>query len=140
MRLRLTLQALLATAAAGLGVSLYLAYSYSTGGTLACPDGGCAAVQHSPYAWIGPLPVPLLGALLYIALIGLAATALRWEERRESLLLALFGLSLAGVLFSGYLTYLEFFVIHAVCTWCLISALLTVLIFGLSLIAYREHP
>lgn len=53
--------------------------------------------------------------------------------------LALFGMSLVGVLFSLYLTYLEVFVIEAVCAWCLTSALLMTLMFLMasSLVARR---
>lgn len=139
MALRRLLGALLIGSLAGLGVSLYLTYTYTQGATIACPDGGCSAVQSSPYAWIAGIPIPTLGALLYLVLIGVIILALRPTQRLAELLLAIFGLSLAGVLFSGYLTYLELFVIHAICTWCVISAVIMVLIFGLALLAYRQH-
>lgn len=139
MALRRILGALLSASLVGLGVSLYLTYSYTRGATIACPDGGCSAVQSSPYAWIAGLPIPALGTVLYLVLIGAIILALRRTQRLAELLLAIFGLSLAGVLFSAYLTYLELFVIHAICTWCVISAVVMVVIFGLALLAYVQY-
>jgi uncharacterized membrane protein len=44
------------------------------------------------------------------------------------------------VLFTAYLTYLELFVIHAICRWCVISAVVIALVFGLSLLEARRRP
>ena len=46
--------------------------------------------------------------------------------------LAIFGVSLAGALYSAYLTYLELFVIDAICPWCVSSASLLLLALGLA--------
>ena len=58
--------------------------------------------------------------------------------RERWVALALFGVSAVGVAFSGYLTYLEAFVIHAWCQWCVISAILVTLIFLLSIPGLRQ--
>ena len=50
-----------------------------------------------------------------------------------SLIAAILGMALFGVLFSLYLTYLEPFVIGAVCAWCLTSAVIITLLMLLSL-------
>ena len=50
--------------------------------------------------------------------------------------LVLVGLSGFGFLFSLFLSYLELFVIHAICTWCMISAVLMTFIFVLSMLAW----
>ncbi|HEY3365856.1 MAG TPA: vitamin K epoxide reductase family protein [Symbiobacteriaceae bacterium] len=139
MTLRRTLQGLLALSFAGLGISVYLAFEYLTGGTPICSgSSGCSQVQLSPYAWIGPIPIPVLGAVVYVALIVLAALALTRPEQQPLVVLALFGISLAGVLFSAYLTYLELFVIIAICKWCVGSAVVMTLIFVLAILAYRQ--
>lgn len=141
MKLQRTLQALALLSVLGLGVAAYLTWTYTMGGSPVClGSGGCDTVQHSPYAWIMGIPVPALGGAVYLLLLGAVLMALRarTEKDQENLLLALFGLSLAGVLFSAYLTYLELYVIYAICLWCVISALLMAGIFGLALLAWRQ--
>jgi uncharacterized membrane protein len=85
--------------------------------------GDCNAVQSSSYSHLfGVLPVALLGLGGYLSLLaawglGRFLPRLRWAARLASL-----GLAFAGTVFSLYLTYLERFVIHAVCLWCITSA------------------
>jgi len=119
-------------ALAGLGVALYLAYVESQGVKAACgPVGDCNAVQQSPYArLLGVLPIGVVGAIGYIAM--LAAWAWRRsgadERRRAIASLTLFSMTALGVLFSIYLTFLEPFVIGATCVWCLTSAVIITLL------------
>lgn len=139
MNLRRSLLGATLLSVAGLLISIYLTWAYLIDVSPICgPSGGCSLVQHSPYAWIGGIPIPMLGAVAYSGLIALGILALRWEARRDLFLLAFFGGSLVGLLFSGYLTYLEFFVIHAICKWCVGSAIVMVLVFILALVAYRQ--
>ncbi|HWI66540.1 MAG TPA: vitamin K epoxide reductase family protein [Symbiobacteriaceae bacterium] len=140
MTLKRSLQGIVLLALAGLGISLYLTWAYTANVAPICgASGGCATVQNSEYAWIAGIPIPMLGALGYTGMLALAVLALRLEERRELLLLALFGATLIGVLFSAYLTYIEFFVIYAICRWCIASAIVMLLAFVASLVAYRRH-
>ena len=114
----------------GLGVALYLAYVETTGVAAVCgPVGECNIVQSSTYARIAGIPVAVLGALSYLAIIGLWA-AQHWLSGRAAALAgqALLFLTMFGVLFSIYLTLLELFAIGAICAWCLSSAVLTTLI------------
>ncbi len=108
-------------------VAAYL-YSVESSGTLAVcgPIGDCNTVQQSSYAWLfGLIPIAGLGLLLQAVLLVLFAAcfALSGKASRIAAMLLL-ALSMAGVLFSIYLTYLEIFVIGAVCAWCLTSALI----------------
>lgn len=125
---------------AGLGVSAYLMWGYSTpGATLACGGShGCETVKESAYSSIFGVSLPLIGLLSYAALLVLAAgqTHLLVIQRGwiPFVALALFGISLIGVLFSGYLTYLELYVIYAICRWCVASAVIMVLVFALSIV------
>jgi len=123
-------------ALAGLGVAGYLAYVETRQVAAVCgPVGDCNAVQASPYARLfGVLPIGVLGALGYVALLA------AWLWRRygrgrlaELAPLAVFALALFGVLFSLYLTYLEPFVIRAVCAWCLTSAVIMTALLLLSI-------
>lgn len=125
----------------GMLVAVYLSYIETRGAPAICgPVGDCNTVQNSPYARFLGVPVGALGLVGYVAILA----AWLWQRvRRDTSAvyarLALFGMSLMGVLFSLYLTYLEVFVIEAVCAWCLTSALLMTLMFLMasSLVAPR---
>jgi uncharacterized membrane protein len=108
----------------GLFVSAYL-YLYKIGkiGSLACGTGGCETVQWSPWSRVAGIEVALIGVLGYAGLLAVSLASLqpglvnrRWPA---ALLLVLAGV---GVLFTVYLTYLELFVIHAICVWCVAYA------------------
>lgn len=119
----------------GLGVALYLTYVETQNVAAICgPVGDCNAVQTSPFAKLfGVLPVGLLGALGYVAI--LVAWALARRSKGTPGLLAavtIFGMALFGVVFSIYLTYLELYIIKAVCIWCLTSAVIMSLVLALS--------
>jgi uncharacterized membrane protein len=109
--------AIAAIATIGLIVALYLTATKLAGGLPVCgPVEGCEDVARSEYSAILGIPVAILGTLFsaLIAVLGLV-WALRADRRA---LLGAYGLGLFGLLFVAYLTYLELFVIHAVCVWC----------------------
>ncbi len=108
-------------------------------GSVACGTGSCETVQMSEYAVIVGLPVAFYGVggyltLLVISLVGLQP---RWMSARGPTQL-LAGVSGVGVAFTGYLTYLEAFVIEAWCRWCLASAAIITAIFIASLVGLRR--
>jgi uncharacterized membrane protein len=133
--------AVLLLALAGLGVAGYLTYIETTKIAAVCgPVGDCNSVQSSPYAYLfGVLPVGLLGLAGYVTILAAWLTGEwlvpRWKAYTW---LAIFGMALFGTAFSIYLTYLEPFVINAVCIWCLISAVLITLILLLSASQARD--
>lgn len=123
----------------GFFVALYLAlYKAGMIGTLACGSGGCETVQLSKWATFLGLPVAAWGVGYYALVFGLAfaATTDRWADSRQ-LSLALLALTGWGVLFSAWLTYLELFVIDAICRWCVVSAVLAVVLFILVFLDWR---
>ena len=73
-------------------------------------------------------------AVLAVSLAGL--TPALAERRGVSQLLV--GMTGFGLLFSLWLTYLELFVIHAICQWCVISAILATALFAISWLDLRE--
>lgn len=111
-----------AVSVVGIALSLYLTWTYAIGSSPAClgGSGGCETVQSSPYSRLLGIPVAALGLGGYAAL--LVSAALRGVV---GILSGLF-LALLGALYSGYLTWLEVFVIEALCQWCLASAALMV--------------
>jgi uncharacterized membrane protein len=124
----------------GLFVALYL-YLYKIGriGTLACGTGGCETVQLSPYSRFLGVEVALYGVAGYAVLLAISLAGVQADpadRRWPNLLLLLSG---AGVLFTAYLTYLELFVIHAICRWCVGSAAIIVSIFLLVLLERRQR-
>lgn len=120
----------------GLGVAGYLSYVEIQMVDAVCgPVGDCNSVQSSPYARLfGILPVGVLGVTGYIAILA-AWMISRWASGRRVAMaaLAVFVMSLVGVGFSLYMTYLEPFVIKAVCMWCISSAVIMTLLLLLSL-------
>ncbi|RMF04574.1 MAG: vitamin K epoxide reductase [Chloroflexi bacterium] len=115
----------------GLGVAVYLAYVETQAVAAVCgPVGDCNAVQASPYAKLfGILPVGVLGVLGYAAILAAWVWGRFGSGRLAGYVsLAIFGMALFGTLFSLYLTYLEPFVIGAVCIWCLTSAVIITLL------------
>jgi uncharacterized membrane protein len=115
----------------GLGVSAYMAYVETQEVAAFCgPIGDCNAVQTSEYASLfGILPIGILGLIGYGVILALWAwPRLRQDDLAKAAPKLLFGLAVAGVLFSIYLTYLEPFVIGAVCMWCLSSAVIMTLL------------
>lgn len=113
---------------AGLFISAYL-YLYKIGkiGTLACGTGGCETVQLSSWSRVAGLEVSLIGVVGYAALLLLSLASLQpglIHRQWPSTLMAL--LAGVGAGFSAYLTCLELFVIHAICRWCVASALVIV--------------
>lgn len=124
----------------GLFVSAYL-YLYKIGkiGSLACGTGGCETVQLSQWSRFAGLEVALIGVVGYAGLLGLSLASLqpalagrRWPA---ALLAVASGL---GVLFTAYLTYLELFVIHAICRWCVVSGFIIVAILLAALLELRR--
>jgi uncharacterized membrane protein len=114
----------------GLGVASYLAYVEVTLVEAVCgPVGKCNIVQASDYALLLGVPVAAWGVLNYLAATGLWAGGKFLSGRTAALsTLALSALLLFGTLFSIYLTCLELFAIHAVCAWCLTSAVVTTIL------------
>jgi uncharacterized membrane protein len=119
----------------GLFIALYLTlYKAGIIGTLSCGTGSCETVQLSRWATLLGLPVAAWGAAFYALVFALAFAGVqdRWADSRP-LTLTLLIVTGWGVLFSAWLTYLELFVIEAICRWCVVSAALTLLLFALAL-------
>lgn len=125
----------------GMGVAAYLSYVETQSVEALCgPVGDCNTVQQSPYATLfGVLPVGVLGLLGYLGMFAawLARNVFPAVEKPADIVF--FGMAFFAVLFSLYLTYLEPFVIRAVCIWCLTSAVLVTLLLLLGLPPALRH-
>lgn len=119
--------AALALAVVGVAMAAYLAAENIQGKASGICVGshGCASVQQSEYGKILGIPVSAPGLALYLALAGAAGAWLwNWRGQRDQVAVLAFYAALFGALFSGFLTYLEGWVIEAWCTWCIASAAL----------------
>jgi uncharacterized membrane protein len=118
-------------ALAGTGVAGYLTYVHWFDKSIACAGlHSCAEVAQSDYASMWNVPVALLGLLGYLAIFATSTFWLRVGNRFDvKPLLAIWGISLAGLAYSVYLTYVELFVIDAICIWCAASAVIMTAVF-----------
>src|SRR5882672_9846273 len=107
----------------GLGDALYLTVQDLTGQSLRCTIvSGCSEVLSSPYAHIGPVPLALLGAVAYFTVFSLAILAAFGYRLAKRSLAALITVMFLMTL---WLLYLQAFVIHHFCQYCLLSAAVT---------------
>ncbi len=128
----------LAGVIAGVVIAGYLAAIRLAGGLPVCvPGGGCETVALSDYSTLFGVPVAVLGLAFSIALATAVVGWIVTESRRP--LYAAYALSLFGVVFVAYLTYLELFVIHAVCAWCVAYAISVVVTFVATAAAARRE-
>lgn len=123
-------------ALAGIAVAGYLTWVHYFGLEVVClASGGCEKVQASDYARFAGVPVALLGLLGYVGI--LAATVLVPGEQGR---LAAAFLALVGFGFSAYLTWAELFRIHAICQWCVASAVIMTALMVLTLARVLTAP
>jgi uncharacterized membrane protein len=110
-------------AIAGIGVATYIAIAESGGGAPKCiaGGGGCETVAESSYSHLAGINVAVIGIAGYVLLLGAAL----WPG--DTGRFGGFAGALIGFGFSAYLTYLELFVIDAICQWCVASAVLMAL-------------
>lgn len=132
--------AVAALALAGAFVAAYLTlYKLGVFGELVCAVGSCETVNASRWAVLLGAPVAAWGVAFYVVVLAVALVGVTGRHA-DSLAVgrSLLALSTGGFLFSAWLTYLELFVIRAVCQWCVVSAVLATTIFVLSWLDYRE--
>jgi len=111
----------------GIAIAGYLTIVHFRESLLVCSGvSDCETVQTSQYAEILGIPVALLGLLCFIVLFGLAVIRIIQPERADIITMIMFVMVVGSIGFYIYLTYLELFVIDAICQWCVASSLLMV--------------
>jgi uncharacterized membrane protein len=129
-----------ALALAGIFISLYLTlYKLGVIAELSCSVGSCETVNLSKWSRFLGIPVAAWGLLFYldVFVLALVGTLPRFESARVISLVIVVEAAV-GVLFSAWLTYLELAVIHAICIWCVTSAVVVTLILIVSIADLRE--
>ncbi|HUN77816.1 MAG TPA: vitamin K epoxide reductase family protein [Solirubrobacteraceae bacterium] len=112
----------------GVGLASYLTYIHYAGLHPLCTSGGsCEEVQTSIYSKLAGVPVALIGLIGYVVILASLLAPVSETSR-----LATMALTLGGFGFSAYLTSRELFSIHAICEWCVSSAILMTIIMCLA--------
>ncbi len=122
----------------GLADAVYLTVQHLTGKSVKCTvTNGCSAVLGSKYAMIAGIPTAAFGALAYFAAFSLATLAVfGYEQARTGLAL----LVVPMFLMTCWLFYLQAFVLHAFCEFCLLSAAMTTTLTALVIAAKFALP
>jgi uncharacterized membrane protein len=108
----------------GLIDSLYLAWLKFSGNVAACSGiGNCEAVNTSKYSEFAGMPIAIFGVIGYLVVLILLSVE-RWKpEHKDFILLLEFGVTLVGTIYSIYLTYVEIWILRAICPFCVLSAI-----------------
>lgn len=112
----------------GLFISSYLWYQYSQPTPLICASD-CEKVRQSKYAIVYGVSMPVFGVLYYLFLLSLSFFSLFKRKISKLTITTLWIANFSALLFSGYLTYLEIWVIKGICQWCVASAICVTLLF-----------
>ncbi|MCI0521094.1 MAG: vitamin K epoxide reductase family protein [Chloroflexi bacterium] len=124
----------------GLVDSAYLSWNKLTHRQVFCGTSSqCETVNNSIYAEINGIPIAILGVGAYLVILALLYLEGRGGLWQEVAPLAVFGMSLVGTLYSAYLTYIESAVLHAVCPYCVVSAVCITLLLVLAIIRLVQN-
>jgi uncharacterized membrane protein len=124
----------------GLFLATYLTlYKLGYIETLACGTGSCEVVQSSKWSTLFGQPVAMWGAGFYLAMLGLSlAGSFGSLENSRAVGIGLALLSGSGLLFSGWLTFVELVLLKAICRYCVVSACLVLVLFAISVLDLRR--
>lgn len=134
MKNRLT-QVTVALTIIGLLVSIYMTiYKVTSNDNMCVGSQDCSVVNASKYSEVNGIPVAVVGAIGYTALL-----AIIWLERKpgffkENGSMIFFGISLVGFFFTLWLVYVEIALLKAYCPFCITSQISMTLIFILSVV------
>jgi uncharacterized membrane protein len=119
----------------GIIIAAYLTWTHFSNTGIYCVggSGGCDIVQQSQYSAVAGIPVALLGLIGYLVILAVFILEETQGPLSENGPILAFAFTLTGFLYSAYLTYLELFVIFAICQYCVASASIMAIIFGISI-------
>ena len=112
----------------GLADATYLTVTHLTGQDAVCGSGDCSVVLGSVYATVAGIPTAAFGALAYFAVFSSALLA-AFGYTRARIFLTLVVTVMFGV--TVWLLYVQAFILHAFCPFCLLSAALTFFLAGI---------
>lgn len=117
--------------------STFLTIQHYSNDPFSCPlFGGCDLVTNSVYSEILGIPIALLGAFYYATIFILSLYSFLFNNKKGLILTS--QLSLAGLLASLILIYLQVYVIQAICFYCMVSAFSSISIFAISMLYLKK--
>lgn len=125
----------------GLLVSIYMTvYKVTSNQGMCLGSGDCSTVNASRYSEVNGIPVAVLGILGYAAIL-----AVHLFERRNSFFkqngtLIIFGMALAGFIFTVWLVYVELVLLKAICPFCVTSQAAMTFIFIIAVMRLIKDP
>lgn len=111
----------------GLIDATYLTYNHYRGGIPPCTIHGCEVVLTSSYSEIVGVPLALFGVMYYIVILILSLASL--QSKNTVFIRNASRFTVVGFLASAYFVYLQLFVIHAICIYCMASATSSTILF-----------
>ncbi len=115
----------------------YLTLEHFKGGSVACIIAeGCDEVNNSQWAEFFGIPTALFGVLFYLFIFIISVVYI--DTRKKALLKTLVLFSTCGLIFSAFFVYLQLFEIEAICSYCMVSAVTSTLLFILSLTIFKN--
>ncbi len=137
---KLNIYALLAAIVGTLDAAYLTWLTLSHNEVLCAPGiGDCYTVNTSRYSELYGIPVAIFGLATFLLIISILVLEPRLPFLHENTNLAIFGISLIGVIYSAYLSYLEEFVLHAWCPYCILSAIMITIIFIISIVHLKQE-
>ena len=134
-------RASVALVVAGLLVSIYLTIYKLTSNEIMClGSGDCSTVNASRYSEVNGIPVAVIGAAGYAAILVVHALERQRGFFRTNGPLLIFGMALTGFLFTVYLIYVEAVLIKAFCPFCIASQVAMTMIFIIAIIRLVRQP
>ena len=127
-KINLPIYVMLALTVIGISDAMYVAYGSYSGTQLWCPIlDGCNTVVNSPYSRVLGMPMSYFGFIYYLFMFGLAAR-LAYEPASKSLRFRMVLYAALGAVSSAYFIYLQLGLIQAICSYCIISAIVSFLL------------
>ena len=127
-KINLPIYVMLALTVIGISDAMYVAYGSYRGTQLWCPIlDGCNTVVNSPYSRVLGMPMSYFGFIYYLFMFGLAAR-LAYEPASKSLRFRVVLYAALGAVSSAYFIYLQLGLIQAICSYCIISAIISFLL------------
>ena len=125
----------------GLLVSIYMTiYKITSNESMCLGSGDCSIVNASRYSEVNGIPVAVIGALGYLAILGV----LYFEKRnlffKQNGTLMIFGMALTGFIFTVWLVYVEIALLKAICPFCVTSQVAMTIIFMIAVIRLIRQP
>jgi uncharacterized membrane protein len=125
----------LVLAVLGIAVAAYMTWAKYANQSVVCLTGSqCDEVQNHETSEVAGIPVAVIGLTGYVAIVAVLVLEEVASGFTNSGPMLVFGLTLVGFVYSLYLTALELFVIYAICSWCVTSAVIMTLLFVISII------